>query len=869
MNRVAAVVIWNSTRQFDKVYHYLVPEKLLDAVKSGMRVLVPFGKSDSLREAFVVEMLENSDIGKLKEIWKPLDENPVLDGNLIELGKWMRKRYICSYCDAFKCMLPAGLGIKKEKIIQITGINRDKCTTAEERIIKAIMEAGGAMRVEDIKESLGKKESPVVKENPGTKESPGTKENPGVKESTGMNESHGMKENTGIKESPGIKDGLGGAALSRLLKSLEKKGVIRIEEKYHTRAKEKFIKAVALARPADEIAELIESNAIKSIQQIRALEILMENESVPVADLAMIAGVSGSVLKTLEKKGHIEFFEIEVVREPWLEATPERTSPLKPTDEQKAALDGIKAYIERAETAEVLLHGVTGSGKTEVYMQLISEVLSRGKQAIVLVPEISLTPQMVNRFRARFGDDVAVQHSRLSLGERYDQWRLIKERKIRVVVGARSAIFSPLENLGIIIIDEEHESSYKSAITPRYDAREVARARCRQSKALLVLGSATPSVETAFRIRSSNGSYFPMVSRPNRINLPEIIVVDMRKELEAGNRSMFSRKLEEEIGRNIEAGQQTMLLMNRRGHSNFVLCRSCGHTIRCPYCSISLTYHSNNDRLTCHYCGYSIKNPSLCPECGSKYIRFFGAGTQKVEMEIQRVFPGASVIRMDMDTTTGKNAHEMILRRFQQENINILIGTQMIAKGHDFPNVTLVGVLAADAMLNISDYMASERTFQLLTQVAGRAGRGNLPGRVVIQTYNTDDYSITNACRHDYEGFYKSELMVREKLGYPPFCHIGVIITRSAKDKLSYSKSLEIYKMLAKLVEEKCNEVIVTAPKRAPLYRIQGLFRWRIVVKCKSLPWLVNAFTRIADECGTGKDKGADVSIDINPVNML
>ena len=420
---MAAVVIWNSTRQFDKVYHYLVPEKLLDAVKSGMRVLVPFGKSDSLREAFVVEMLENSDIGKLKEIWKPLDENPVLDGNLIELGKWMRKRYICSYCDAFKCMLPAGLGIKKEKIIQITGINQDKCTTAEERIIKAIMEAGGAMRVEDIKESLGKKESSVVKE------SPGTKENPGIKESPGMNESHGMKENTGIKESPGIKDGLGGAALSRLLKSLEKKGVIRIEEKYHTRAKEKFIKAVALARPADEIAELIESNAIKSIQQIRALEILMENESVPVADLAMIAGVSGSVLKTLEKKGHIEFFEIEVVREPWLEATPERTSPLKPTDEQKAALDGIKAYIERAETAEVLLHGVTGSGKTEVYMQLISEVLRRGKQAIVLVPEISLTPQMVNRFRARFGDDVAVQHSRLSLGERYDQWRLIKERK--------------------------------------------------------------------------------------------------------------------------------------------------------------------------------------------------------------------------------------------------------------------------------------------------------------------------------------------------------------------------------------------------------------------------------------------------------
>jgi primosomal protein N' (replication factor Y) len=518
----------------------------------------------------------------------------------------------------------------------------------------------------------------------------------------------------------------------------------------------------------------------------------------------------------------------------------------------------------------MLLHGVTGSGKTEVYLQLIQHVIDSGRHAIVLVPEISLTPQMVDRFRGRFGARVAVMHSRLSPGERYDQWRQIREGEVSIVVGARSAIFAPFSDLGLVVIDEEHENTYKSEITPKYTAAQIAAMRCSNDGALLIYGSATPSTETYQRAIDGEIGLAVMKGRANTMVMPKVHIVDMRKELELGNRSIFSSALSAEIEKNINAGQQTILFLNKRGYASFVLCRSCGIRLKCKHCNITMTYHSVDDRLICHYCGYTVKMPAVCPKCGSSHIRQFGTGTQKVEEELHKYFPEASVIRMDMDTTTGKHSHEEILDAFRRQNINILVGTQMIAKGHDFPNVTLVGVLAADSLLGMDDYRASERTFQLLTQVAGRAGRGQLPGRVVIQTYNTEDYSITTACSHDYDSFFKKEAQIRSRLGYPPFTGIGVAVISSINDKLAYARAKEVCGFLTSRLDKGAGDELLPGPARAPLSRIRNRYRWRVIIKCCSEERLADILSALTDFFARKKDKAdVDLSVDINPVSML
>lgn len=497
-------------------------------------------------------------------------------------------------------------------------------------------------------------------------------------------------------------------------------------------------------------------------------------------------------------------------------------------------------------------------------------MLEKGKQAIVLVPEISLTPQMVERFKGRFGNEVAVLHSRLSLGEKYDQWRLIKDGKIKVAVGARSAVFAPFDRLGVIIVDEEHETSYKSETTPKYRASDIAVRRCTEDDALVVYGSATPSVETYYRVEKKEVMLVEMLERANKMTLPKVHVVDMRKELEAGNRTAFSARLSGEITLNKEKGQQTILFLNKRGYASFVLCRSCGFTARCRHCNVSLTFHSFEERLICHYCGFTTRMPKLCPKCGSSYFRQFGTGTQKIEEDIKKIFPGNSVIRMDMDTTTGKNSHENILRAFREQNINILVGTQMIAKGHDFPNVTLVGVMAADSLLNLNDYKAAERTFQLITQVAGRAGRGELPGRVVIQTYNTEDFSILAACRQDYPAFYSQEIRIREKLRYPPFTNLGIIILSSADDRLCFTKSQEVRDKLNTALDNCSGGELLLGPVRAPIAKIKNRYRWRLVLKCDSMEKLISVLGALYDGFNRVRGKAdVDLSMDINPVNML
>lgn len=632
----------------------------------------------------------------------------------------------------------------------------------------------------------------------------------------------------------------------------------------------KTVRAAFLTLDREDVIDAIENSRIKSIQQLRILELLAENGCVPVPYILSVSGASREALNSLKKKGYIDFKNLSVIRDPYKNRDVPRTLPLQATHEQKTIIDGITGFIEKSSFAEALIYGITGSGKTEVYMQTIEYCIRKGKGAIVLVPEISLTPQTAERFKGRFGGDVAVLHSRLSPGERHDQWMLIKDKKVRVVVGARSAVFAPVDNLGLIIIDEEHENTYKSEMTPKYHARDVARQRCMNENAVLVLGSATPSVETYHKAQKGEMHLFRMCERANNAQLPHVEIVDMREELNEGNRTIFSRKLREEIKGNIMKGEQTILFLNRRGHSTFIICRGCGYVVKCPGCNISLTYHLNNSRLICHYCGFTEKNPERCPKCGSKHIRYFGSGTQKAEEAIKKEFENVSVARMDMDATTRKNSHESILKEFKEKRVDILIGTQMVTKGHDFPNVTLVGVLAADSLLNIGDFRSSERTFQLITQVAGRAGRGELPGKVIIQTYNTEDFSIKAACDQDYTAFYDNEIKLREKLGFPPFVDLVSILLSGESDKNTLNVSQQIKEELDKRLKMNGCEYKILGPGRPALFRLKNRYRWRIVIKTGNLNILRNVIRNAKDDfLKIAKKLGVTVNIDINPINML
>lgn len=552
----------------------------------------------------------------------------------------------------------------------------------------------------------------------------------------------------------------------------------------------------------------------------------------------------------------------------------EITQKLQLTKEQQNAYEKVEASLQENQYQTFLLYGVTGSGKTEVYLQLIQEALEKGKTAILLVPEISLTPQMLDRFIARFGkEELAVLHSKLSIGERHDEWERIKEGKARIVIGARSAIFAPLENLGIIIIDEEHDSSYKSEANPKYDAKEVAKRIAMQRNCPLVLGSATPDIRTyqaALEEEKTAITLLPLTQRANQSTLPTVQVVDLKEELMNGNRSMLSMDLYTAIEENLKQKRQTILFLNRRGYSTFIMCRNCGYTVKCRNCNISMTYHSYEKKLKCHYCGYEEKNVSECPECHSDKIRYFGTGTQKLEQEIQKQFPEASTIRMDIDTVTKKNSHEEILSKFKKEDIDILIGTQMVVKGHHFPKVTLVGVIAADSSLNIDDYRANERTFQILTQVAGRAGREKLPGKVIIQSYNPENFTIQCAKEQNYEKFYETEIALRKQLKYPPFCDIIVVNFNSTMEAEIKRVSKWVYEALKRDLEPiEESHFRVFQPMPAPIDKIQNRYRWRIIIKGNMTKQANELLNQCLQEVYQKNLKNTRITIDVNPNNMI
>ena len=643
------------------------------------------------------------------------------------------------------------------------------------------------------------------------------------------------------------------------------------------KVQDKKINVVHLKKDIKEIKFEIENGKIKSEKQQQILKIVIENKEITIPEIEILTGYSRGIVNTLIKNGYLELAEKKIQRDPLKFKEVEQTDFLKLTEEQEVASEKIKEKMEADEYKKFLLYGITGSGKTEIYLQLIQDAIKNEKTAIVLVPEISLTPQMLDRFISRFGKEkIAILHSKLSIGERYDEWNKIKQGQAKIVIGARSAIFAPVENLGIIIIDEEHDASYKSESNPKYDAKQVATYMAKQNNCPLLLGSATPDINTYYKANELKEiELLKLTKRANNSELPKVEIIDLKQELANENRSMLSNELYALIEENLQKKRQTILFLNRRGYSTFIMCRNCGYTVKCKNCDISLTYHKYEKKLKCHYCGYEQELVSKCPECNSDKIRYFGTGTQKLEQEIQKQFPNASTIRMDVDTVTKKNSHENILNKFKNENINILIGTQMVVKGHHFPNVTLVGVIAADSSLNIDDYRANERTFQILTQVAGRAGREKLPGKVIIQTYNPDNFSIQCAKQQNYNKFYNTEILLREQLKYPPFCDIIVIgfsgISEAELQDIGKRTYIYLNQEIKELFDngklDKSN-IKIFKPMPAPIDKIQNRFRYRIIIKAKMTEEINEILNKYLKKVYQKDTKSVRISIDVNPNNM-
>ncbi|MFW5995787.1 MAG: primosomal protein N' [Halanaerobiaceae bacterium] len=628
-------------------------------------------------------------------------------------------------------------------------------------------------------------------------------------------------------------------------------------------------KYVSLTADKEEVEEFIRTQQDRAPRQVLVLrELLQYDNEYSAREIINITDCQYKTLHKLQDKGFLKYYSRAEQRIPVKEKHQQESIELKPTPDQKQVMEQISAAAAEERDDVFLLHGVTGSGKTEVYLQMIAEVVEAGRGAVVLVPEISLTPVMVRRFYSRLGETVAVLHSRLSPGEKYDEWKRLKDGKAQIAIGARSAIFAPVRNPGLFVIDEEHETTYKQNNPPCYHARRVAVERGRLHSAPVILGSATPSLESYFYARH-NKFNFNYLSLPERIHsrpLPPVEVVDMREELKKGNTSIFSRPLKRAVRGALDQGEQVLLFLNRRGYSSFVLCRECGKTIKCTRCDISLTLHSSDNRLHCHYCGFSRSQPESCPHCGSQYIRDFGIGTEKIEESVCGEFPRATVERMDVDTTGKKGSHRRILRRLEEGDIDILVGTQMIAKGHDYPGISVVGVISADTIINLPEFRAAERTFQLLTQVAGRTGRGEKSGRVLVQTYTPDHYSIQAARDHNYGEFYNCEIKLRRQLNYPPFTRMINIIIRGEKENKVEKKARQLGKFIKKYSHLACE---VCGPSPAPLSRIKGRFRWQIILKFRQSSSCNQMLEKINSQF-ISKNRGQiDIKIDVNPVQML
>ena len=631
------------------------------------------------------------------------------------------------------------------------------------------------------------------------------------------------------------------------------------------RAKDKTVEVARLAVTSEDAAVIADNKRRRSPQQAAILDLLCSFEMLPVRDILNHTGASRQSLKNLIKLELVELFQREVYRRPEVYADEVRPVP-ELNAEQEKAYKGLARLADGEKAAVALLFGVTGSGKTSVYIHLINDSLKKGKSAILLVPEIALTPQMLHTFSSHFGDEIAVLHSSLSTGERYDEWKRIKNGRAKVVIGTRSAIFAPVSNLGIIIIDEEQEETYKSENSPRYNARDIAKYLCSKAGCLLVLGSATPDISSRYNAETGKYSMFTLSERYNDMRLPEVKIVDMKRELRRGNGSDISNCLRDELDANIARGEQSILFINRRGAHKLISCGDCGYTYKCPRCSVSLTYHSANKRLMCHYCGYSRRVDDSCPDCGGT-LKYVGTGTQHVEEQLHELFPDAGVLRMDTDTVAPVGSHEKLFDQFRNENIPIMVGTQMVTKGLNFENVTLVGVISADQSLYSGDYRAGERTFSLITQVVGRSGRGAKPGRAVIQTFTPENQTIKQAAMQDYEAFYQSEIQLRRLQNAPPLCDL-FSVTASGMDEEQVLKTAHyIKKWLSELLRDFPGTVVL-GPAPLSVVKVNNRYRYRVNICCTASGSIRKIISHVVTECSKDKRfKGVSVYADNDPTD--
>ncbi|MDD6703794.1 MAG: primosomal protein N', partial [Clostridiaceae bacterium] len=776
---IAAVAVENSAFSFDMPFSYITED---EKCVPGCRVLVPFGKGNKHRQGIVLEVSEydaSNDL-KLKKVSQVIDDFPVLNDEMLKLVKWLKERTFCTYFEAVKAVLPSGMC--RRTVTNYTAVpNADisDCNEEEKQIYNYLSSQKGYIDGEKILKKLGFQ-----------------------------------------------------PRLS-LLEDMAKKNLLLRNYDSVRRTQDLTVKTVRIAESGREV--LFSSQKLTK-KQLEVQNTLADIGTATVKEVCYFTGFTPSVIQALEKKGLVEIFDNEVYRDPCENKnfTAEKKEIVL-NEEQQAAFESLLRQYSEGKVLTSLLHGITGSGKTMVYIRLIDEMLEKGKNVIVMVPEIALTPQTLNLFRSRYGAEVAVFHSALSAGQRMDEWKRVKNGGVRIVVGTRSAVFAPLENLGLIIIDEEQEHTYKSEQTPRYSAKDVARFRCAYHKALLVFSSATPSVETYARAMQGMNKVCKLTKRFSDSVLPEVRIVDMLTDA-LSKSSNFSEELKDRLQYNLENGKQSILLINRRGYNTFAECKACGHVMTCPSCSISMTYHHANGRLMCHYCGYSEPFTSVCPECGSNDLRYSGTGTQKIEDELSELFPEARILRMDADSTYGRNSHEKKLRDFADGKYDILLGTQMVAKGLDFENVTLVGVINADQQLNNDDFRSQERTFDLLTQVVGRAGRGKYKGTAVIQTCNPQNDVIQIAAKQDYEAFFEDEIKTRKTLIYPPYCDICLIGFVGENENKVKSASQKFTDILKEKLSGEYNElkIIALGPMAARVSKISNKFRYRLILKCKN-----------------------------------
>jgi primosomal protein N' (replication factor Y) len=810
-----------------QTFTYRLPLALQRDARLGSRLLVPFGRKRLT--AYIVALLQEIDPAlelndaDIKDAEELLDAEPLLTPEVLEITRWVADYYAAPWGEVLKAALPAGLNATVEQVLSITTEGRDelarlplhRTATAKARALRLIAQDG----------------------------------------------------ETSLRL---LARDLGETRASTIARELERSGWIKLTHRARSvLARAKRRKSVRLL-PLEDHTEPTAARALTAAQQRIVNALIAIGGEMAFADLLETADVSASTIATLEKRGIVEMLVRDVRRDPLAEAVLPEREQLELTDAQNAALREIETPIQQTRYAALLLHGVTGSGKTEVYIRAMQTALRRGRSAMMLVPEIALTPVFSRRLRAYFGDQVAIFHSSLTTGERFDEWSRLKKGEARVVIGTRSAVFAPVSNLGIIIVDEEHETSYRQQESPYYNGRDVAVVRSSRASAVVVLGSATPSLESFHNAHTGKYTYLQLKTRIANRAMARAEIVDMREVFKAqGKQEVFSDQLLHAIKETHERGEQSIVLLNRRGYSSFVMCRSCGESVHCPNCDVTLTYHRSEMSIVCHYCNHRRAAPTQCPSCNGKYIYYVGEGTEQLEEILQKRFPSMRIARLDRDTTSRRKLFERAILEFSAGELDMLVGTQMLAKGHDFPNVTLVGVVSVDVGLAMPDFRSAERTFQLITQVAGRAGRGSLAGKVLIQTFHPNHYALKHACAQDYAGFYAEEIRYRKSMSYPPFVALASLLVHGEDFTRTQATAAEIKLALdeANATENRACRILGPAP--APLARLRGEHRIQLLIKSRSRPRLRQVIDMALAEATT---RGCDlraINIEIDPVNLM